>query len=104
MASNSTFVKGSEQLRKLAEQLHQYKPLYFNNNTYIEAQSIIEDTRNADPHKKRVLPNRAAVLICLFEGMNGDLRVILTKRSARLSTHSGAVRSCFHGFTRRRIN
>lgn len=36
-------------------------------------------------------PKRAAVLICLFEGDNGDLRVILTKRSSKLSTHSGEV-------------
>ncbi|KAI3697942.1 hypothetical protein L6452_31048 [Arctium lappa] len=44
-------------------------------------------------------PKRAAVLICLFEGKNDDdddddgdgLRVILTKRSSGLSTHSGEV-------------
>ncbi|KNA15407.1 hypothetical protein SOVF_098570 [Spinacia oleracea] len=36
-------------------------------------------------------PKRAAVLICVFEGDAGDLRVILTKRSSRLSTHSGEV-------------
>ncbi|XP_021749313.1 nudix hydrolase 15, mitochondrial-like isoform X2 [Chenopodium quinoa] len=36
-------------------------------------------------------PKRAAVLVCLFEGVDGDLRVILTKRSSRLSTHSGEV-------------
>lgn len=41
------------------------------------------------PEKFR--PKRAAVLICLFEGNHGDLRVILTKRSSRLSTHSGEV-------------
>lgn len=35
-------------------------------------------------------PKRAAVLVCLFEGDDGELRVILTKRSARLSTHSGS--------------
>lgn len=34
-------------------------------------------------------PQRAAVLVCLFEGESGDLRVILTKRSSNLSTHSG---------------
>lgn len=34
-------------------------------------------------------PKKAAVLICLFEGDAGDLRVILTKRSSRLNTHSG---------------
>lgn len=33
----------------------------------------------------------AAVLICIFEGDNGDLRVILTQRSTTLSSHSGEV-------------
>lgn len=32
---------------------------------------------------------RAAVLVCLFEGREGELRVILTKRSMNLSTHPG---------------
>ncbi|KAL0924581.1 hypothetical protein M5K25_005423 [Dendrobium thyrsiflorum] len=40
---------------------------------------------------ERFNPKRAAVLICLFEGENGDLRVILTKRASNLSTHSGEV-------------
>ncbi|KAH7544930.1 hypothetical protein FEM48_Zijuj01G0038200 [Ziziphus jujuba var. spinosa] len=35
--------------------------------------------------------NRAAVLICLFQGDDGDLRVILTKRASTLSSHSGEV-------------
>ncbi|KOM53709.1 hypothetical protein LR48_Vigan09g236800 [Vigna angularis] len=39
--------------------------------------------------KPIVLKKRAAVLICLFEGGDGSLRVILTKRSSSLSTHSG---------------
>jgi hypothetical protein len=34
-------------------------------------------------------PRRAAVLVCLFRGPAGELRVILTKRSSSLSTHSG---------------
>ncbi|XP_041027502.1 nudix hydrolase 15, mitochondrial [Juglans microcarpa x Juglans regia] len=34
---------------------------------------------------------RAAVLVCLFEGPQGDLRVILTKRASTLSSHSGEV-------------
>ncbi|KAL0923996.1 hypothetical protein M5K25_004792 [Dendrobium thyrsiflorum] len=34
---------------------------------------------------------RAAVLVCLFEGDLGDLRVFLTKRSSNLSSHSGEV-------------
>ncbi|CAL5002523.1 unnamed protein product [Urochloa decumbens] len=36
-------------------------------------------------------PRRAAVLVCLFRGAGGELRVILTKRSSSLSTHSGEV-------------
>ncbi|CAD6265582.1 unnamed protein product [Miscanthus lutarioriparius] len=36
-------------------------------------------------------PRRAAVLVCLFRGDGGELRVILTKRSSSLSTHSGEV-------------
>ncbi|KAI4374145.1 hypothetical protein MLD38_012174 [Melastoma candidum] len=35
--------------------------------------------------------NRASVLICIFEGDSGDLRVILTKRASTLSSHSGEV-------------
>lgn len=34
---------------------------------------------------------RAAVLVCLFQGEEGDLRVILTKRASTLSSHSGEV-------------
>ncbi|KAK6124327.1 hypothetical protein DH2020_041929 [Rehmannia glutinosa] len=43
------------------------------------------------PASDRFRPKRAAVLICLFEGDDGEFRVILTKRSSRLSTHSGEV-------------
>jgi hypothetical protein len=32
---------------------------------------------------------RAAVLLCLFQGAGGELRVILTKRAGSLSSHSG---------------
>ncbi|KAG6382913.1 hypothetical protein SASPL_157366 [Salvia splendens] len=35
--------------------------------------------------------NRAAVLICLFQGKEGHLRVILTQRSSTISSHSGEV-------------
>ncbi|BAT05193.1 Os08g0376200 [Oryza sativa Japonica Group] len=40
-------------------------------------------------------PRRAAVLVCLFRrrGGDGELRVILTKRSSSLSTHSGELAS-----------
>ncbi|XP_030465971.1 nudix hydrolase 15, mitochondrial-like isoform X2 [Syzygium oleosum] len=39
------------------------------------------------PRRKR----RAAVLVCLFEGHGGELRVILTKRSMKLSSYPGDV-------------
>ncbi|KVH92049.1 NUDIX hydrolase domain-containing protein [Cynara cardunculus var. scolymus] len=51
-------------------------------------------TSVADQPPEKFISNRAAVLICLFEGKNDDgdgLRVILTKRSSGLSTHSGEV-------------
>lgn len=41
--------------------------------------------------QERFRPKKAAVLICLFEDDHGVLRVILTKRSSKLSTHSGEV-------------
>ncbi|KAJ4703598.1 Nudix hydrolase 15, mitochondrial [Melia azedarach] len=40
---------------------------------------------------ERYRPKKAAVLVCLFEGDKGDLRVILTKRASKLSTHSGEI-------------
>ncbi|KAJ8455255.1 hypothetical protein OPV22_035183 [Ensete ventricosum] len=52
----------------------------------------LAETAAADaPRLERFRPKRAAVLICLFEGDLGELRVILTKRSSNLSTHSGEV-------------
>ncbi|KAL6901000.1 hypothetical protein ACP4OV_005676 [Aristida adscensionis] len=36
-------------------------------------------------------PRRAAVLVCLFRGAQGELRVLLTKRASTLSSHSGEV-------------
>ncbi|KAG8377058.1 hypothetical protein BUALT_Bualt09G0128500 [Buddleja alternifolia] len=35
--------------------------------------------------------NRAAVLVCIFGGQDGQLRVILTRRSMKLSSHPGDV-------------
>jgi coenzyme A diphosphatase NUDT7 len=34
---------------------------------------------------------RAAVLICLFEGQEGELRVILTKRCMKMASHPGII-------------
>ena len=106
LASVSTFMElpkfngGSQRLMALAQQLRLYKPPPFLDD--IEEQSIEESARkvvspvgfpeSAAPiaqQSEKFRPKRAAVLICLFEGDGGDLRVILTKRSSKLSTHSG---------------
>lgn len=92
----------SQRLLALAQQLRLYKPPPSSWDDDSEEQRIEESTGKVvsqvgfaesntpiakDPEKFR--PKRAAVLICLFEGDNGDLRVILTKRSSGLSSHSG---------------
>ncbi|XP_051135195.1 nudix hydrolase 15, mitochondrial-like [Andrographis paniculata] len=71
----------SENLVKLAQLLRHYRPNYGSGSDSVE--DGIES--------KDVKTSRAAVLICLFEDENGDLRVILTKRSSTLSSHSGEV-------------
>lgn len=91
---------GSQRLLALAQQLRLYKPPLFPDD--IEEQTMEENggkvvslvgfPESATPiaqNPEKFKPKRAAVLICLFEGDAGDLRVILTKRSSKLSTHSG---------------
>ncbi|XP_061363448.1 nudix hydrolase 15, mitochondrial-like [Gastrolobium bilobum] len=93
---------GSQRLLALAQHLRMYKPPPFPED--IVEQSIEERggkvvsqvgfPESATPiaqNPEKFRPNKAAVLICLFEGDAGDLRVILTKRSSKLSTHSGEV-------------
>lgn len=46
---------------------------------------------NANDIKGSPMSKRAAVLLCLFQGDEGELRVILTKRAGSLSSHSGEV-------------
>lgn len=65
---------GSQRLQDLALHFRQQKP----------------------PPPLPALKNRAAVLICLFEGDDGDLRVILTKRASTLSSHSGLLILIFY--------
>ncbi|CAK9183116.1 unnamed protein product [Ilex paraguariensis] len=92
---------GCETLRCLAEQLQSYKPpgVVLNEDTengdHVRSSNLAINKsmacRNSefsliDPKEKR-----AAVLICLFEGHEGELRVILTKRSMKLSSHPGEV-------------
>lgn len=103
-SSTTTAAKASSQTHRLlilAQQLRHYKPPPSCLDE-LEEQQIQETTGKVvsqvgfeesvtpvvrDPQLFR--PKKAAVLICLFEGDAGDLRVILTKRSSRLSTHSG---------------
>ncbi|CAN1810527.1 Nudix hydrolase 15, mitochondrial [Linum perenne] len=72
---------GSNRLLALAQQLRLYQP------PPEAGGSSPDEIGNPD----RFRPKRAAVLICIFEGDSGEFRVILTKRSSRLSTHSGEV-------------
>ena len=104
-SSSSSVNGGSQRLLALAQHLRLYKPPPFPED--IEEQSTEESGSGKvvsqvgfpesatpvaqNPENSRL--KKAAVLICLFEGDAGDLRVILTKRSSKLSTHSG--QSCF---------
>ncbi|KAL5575301.1 hypothetical protein UlMin_017000 [Ulmus minor] len=101
-ATNSC--RGGQRLAALAQQLRLYKPPPTPFDDDVEEQSdqesagkvvsqvgIPESAAPIDRDPERFRPKRAAVLICLFEGDGGDLRVILTKRSSRLSTHSGEI-------------
>ncbi|XP_057462028.1 nudix hydrolase 15, mitochondrial-like [Actinidia eriantha] len=96
---------GSERLATLARQLRLYNPPpNFDDETDFDEQRIedsegkvvsevgfVESLTGIARNPEIFRPKRAAVLICLFEGDDGGLRVILTKRSSRLSTHSGEV-------------
>ncbi|KAK7362747.1 hypothetical protein VNO77_04868 [Canavalia gladiata] len=101
-SSSNAKIAGSPRLLALAQHLRQYKAPPFPDD--IVEQSIEENGGKVvsqvgfpesatpiaqDPQKFR--PKKAAVLICLFEGDDGDIRVILTKRSSKLSTHPGDV-------------
>ncbi|KAL3358593.1 hypothetical protein AABB24_015609 [Solanum stoloniferum] len=60
-------------------------------NCYIVGIKEYITTRNLHLSKVISREKRAAVLICLFQGLEGEIRVILTKRSMKLSTHPGEV-------------
>ncbi|KAK4775413.1 hypothetical protein SAY87_023374 [Trapa incisa] len=92
----------SQRLLALTQQLRLYKPPPSVNDyeeqrieeTSGDVMSRVGIQESRTPISKdidRFRPKRASVLICLFEGDAGDLRVILTKRSSTLSTHSGEV-------------
>ncbi|XP_057740713.1 nudix hydrolase 15, mitochondrial isoform X1 [Arachis stenosperma] len=77
MESHSAEVRGSQRLQAL---LHHFQPSITNNPHNLNRSHF-----TSKPTK------RAAVLICLFEGSDGNLRVILTLRASSLSRHSGEV-------------
>ncbi|KAK4359229.1 hypothetical protein RND71_021458 [Anisodus tanguticus] len=72
-----------EEITEYTDNLHQ--------NSYIVGIKEYIINRNLHLYKVISREKRAAVLICLFEGLEGELRVILTKRSMKLSTHPGEV-------------
>jgi 8-oxo-dGTP pyrophosphatase MutT (NUDIX family) len=100
MDSTNCF-RGSSKLVALAQQLRLYKPPPSIEESDMEELRVEERAgkvvsqlgfaESVTPVSERFRPKRAAVLICLFETDHGDLRVILTKRSSNLSTHSGEV-------------
>ncbi|KDP21058.1 hypothetical protein JCGZ_21529 [Jatropha curcas] len=90
----------SQKLVSLARQLLLYRPTYSLTNPTsqqdqegVPGEEKITDSQKLDStaESARTNNNRAAVLVCIFEGNDGDLRVILTKRSSTLSSHSGEV-------------
>ncbi|KAK4440021.1 Nudix hydrolase 22, chloroplastic [Sesamum alatum] len=91
MCSNS--LGRSETLVKIAQRLRLYKPHH--SFDISDRSTCVRNSRFQDSGGELVPqgvgPSRAAVLICLFEGERGDLRVILTKRSSTMSSHSGEV-------------
>ncbi|CAI8591048.1 unnamed protein product [Vicia faba] len=80
MASNTTNneVRGSHQ--RLQTLLH-----HLQSSSNSMSTNSLHQISNSKPNKI------AAVLICLFEDQNGNLRVILTQRASSLSTHAGEV-------------
>uniref|UniRef100_A0A0C9QM83 TSA: Wollemia nobilis Ref_Wollemi_Transcript_25006_1103 transcribed RNA sequence n=1 Tax=Wollemia nobilis TaxID=56998 RepID=A0A0C9QM83_9CONI len=97
---------GSVKLKNLAEQLRFYKPPASCSwakddmseeiggagvSSHLGVAESVAMRSNSELSAARKRTQRASVLICLFEGSEGDLRVILTKRSGNLSSHSGEV-------------
>ncbi|GMI72306.1 ARABIDOPSIS THALIANA NUDIX HYDROLASE HOMOLOG 15, nudix hydrolase homolog 15 [Hibiscus trionum] len=98
MGSYNNPKHGSDVLENLAQRLRLYKPtrvLQIPDSVSHETQcSDSKSNSNSIPESDHQHPQnlrRAAVLVCIFQGNNGDLRVILTKRSSTLSSHSGEV-------------
>ncbi|XP_051129070.1 nudix hydrolase 15, mitochondrial-like isoform X2 [Andrographis paniculata] len=87
----------SETLAKVVQTLRLHQPKHdsdFSAGSISNKDSIVGDSASesvSSRARSRSQPNRAAVLVCLFEGESGEIRVILTKRSSAMSSHSGEV-------------
>ncbi|XP_071720194.1 nudix hydrolase 15, mitochondrial-like [Rutidosis leptorrhynchoides] len=88
--TNNTTDGSSSKLTALAQQLRRYKAPSGDDDLVSEVGFVESATPVVNQPPQRFKPKKAAVLICLFEGIDG-FHVILTKRSATLSTHSGEV-------------
>lgn len=77
------------------EETDQYTDNVHENSYILGIKEYIANSRNLHLSKVISREKRAAVLICLFEGLEGELRVILTKRSMKLSTHPGNISNFF---------
>ncbi|RXI01482.1 hypothetical protein DVH24_014831 [Malus domestica] len=93
----------SQTLHRLSKQLEFYKPPSapdksedYNEstaclNSAISFNSLAVTNEECSCVKLRLRERRAAVLICIFEGPEGELRVILTRRSMNLASHPGGT-------------
>ncbi|OMO76309.1 hypothetical protein CCACVL1_15772 [Corchorus capsularis] len=91
MGSYNNLGQGSDALETLAQRLRLYKPSVLHQIPETTATESVSDSREINSNGKSEKRKRAAVLVCIFRGNNDDLRVILTKRSSTLSSHSGEV-------------
>lgn len=99
---------GSPKLWNLAQQLRFYQPPHApwcsdddadesgegvggGVSSHLGVLESVAVSSNSNLSVARKRAKRAAVLVCLFEDSEGDLRVILTQRSGNLSSHSGEV-------------
>ncbi|XP_023736682.1 nudix hydrolase 11 [Lactuca sativa] len=76
---DSNNFRRSQKLLELSQRFRQSKSVF-----------PISDDPSIGQSERSKRPNRAAVLICLFEE-GDDIYVILTQRSSKLSSHSGEV-------------
>ena len=109
-SSSNAGMGGSQRLLTLAQHLRQYKAPSFpedimekrieeSGGKVVSQVGFPEAATPVGQNPEKFRPKKAAVLICLFEGDDGDLRVILTKRSSQLSTHSGQSKLSFYRFS-----